>query len=212
MVGLVAALLVSTSLVFHFAGVFLGKYAGYLVGFAFYWLFWCHFVPRRVLGKPVRELFVDREKLFVAKNWWIIGLFASTLVAPFFMYFIPELGKTPVLLFILAVPLALANGYFEETLWRGLFVRVFPDSMFWGMVAPTVFFSLWHIAPQLALPADYPLLFVLSTLPLGMTYAIVAYTTKSARWSAIGHGLSGVFAFSGYLSTSVYALLFGIVS
>ncbi|MCS6908878.1 MAG: hypothetical protein RML93_13510 [Anaerolineales bacterium] len=46
-------LLPTTAAVFALATRLLGAEAGYLFGFGFYWLFWCLFVPQRLLGKTV---------------------------------------------------------------------------------------------------------------------------------------------------------------
>ena len=40
-------------------------------------------------------------------------------------------------------------------------------------------------------------------LPLGLVYGAVAFRTRSAKWSVVGHCISGILAFGG--STSVSA-------
>ncbi|WP_169311808.1 CPBP family intramembrane glutamic endopeptidase [Spirochaeta thermophila] len=164
-------------------------------------------MPLLISKRPLRDFFMDEKRLWVKENWWVILLFAVTILSPFFMYFLPRFSSTPPLVLLLSVPLALVHAFFEELFWRGLYIKEFPDSVVWGVVIPSLFFSLWHVAPQFAIPADDVVLFVASTLPLGFVYGFVAYATKSARWSAIGHGISGVMAYSGFLSLSLSRVL-----
>ncbi len=39
------------------------------------------------------------------------------------------------------------NSFWEEALWRGVYITLFPDNRWWSMVWPTVWFALWHYAP-----------------------------------------------------------------
>ena len=200
-------LIASASCVFYFAARLWGRDIGYLVGFLFYWLIWCLLVPLLLLGRRYVSMLRDKKPLFRRKNWWIILLLATTVIMPVFMYLIPGFASTPLPVMLLGIPLALIHGFFEETFWRGLYISFFPDDLVMGLIYPTLFFSLWHIAPQLAMPSGSPAVFVLSTVPLGFTYGLTAYAAKSAKWSVIAHGVSGVLAFSGYLAPSLYAVL-----
>ena len=202
-------LLASTSIVFSLSSIMYGKYSGYLMSFIFYWFFWCLFIPSLFSGKKISSLLKDKKPLFRKRNSVIILLLLSTVVGPIFIYFVPNFYKTPLLVVLMSIPLALFHGLCEELFWRGLYVFLFPDNLFFGLIFPTLTFSLWHIAPQIVIPAESGVIvFVLLTLPYGFTYGLAAYVTKSAKWSAIFHGISGIFAFSGYLASSMYALLF----
>ena len=206
-IGLPVLLTASASCVFYFAARLWGRELGYLIGFLFYWLIWCLLVPLLLLGRRYFTMLRDKRSLFRRQNWWVILLLASTVIMPVFMYLIPRFSVTPLPVMLLGIPLALIHGFFEETFWRGLYVAFFPGDVVMGLIYPALFFSLWHIAPQLAIPAASPAMFILSTIPLGLAYGLTAFATKSAKWSAIAHGVSGVLAFSGYLAPSLYAIL-----
>jgi uncharacterized protein len=195
-------LLVSTSVVFYCSSLFFGKSLGYLLGFLFYWIIWCWLIPSMITKKSILFLFIGKYPLLKISNWWIILLFLATIISPIFMYFIPGIHETPFLVFLVGIPFAFIHGFFEETFWRGLYIKIFPDDIMFGLLVPIIGFSIWHIAPQFSISAPNALLFVLSTLPLGITYGLIAYKTKSAKWSALGHSISGIFAFSGYLAIS----------
>ena len=78
--------------------------------------------------------------------------------------------RAPVVLILLALPLATVNGICEELLWRGLYVRAFPGNFWLAILFPAAAFALWHLAPQLVYPAENRLGFVLSTFLLGLAY------------------------------------------
>jgi deazaflavin-dependent oxidoreductase (nitroreductase family) len=201
------ALIASTGIVFRVASQWLEKEAAYLLGFAFYWLFWCLLVPGLVFMKEgVGSLLKDQSPLFTRGNWlaamlWIIV--TATALAMYGRDFI----RAPWIMILLAIPLATVNGICEELLWRGLYVRTFPGNPWLGVIVPATGFALWHFVPQTIYPAENRAGFVLSTFLLSLVYGFVAYRTGSARWTAISHSLSGIIALSGYLAPSVLALM-----
>lgn len=193
-------LISSTIGVFYLSTILLNKYLGYIIGFMFYWLFWCFYIPKRITNLKIKVFFTDEKSIFKIKYIWVIILLLSTIIAPVFMYTIPNLNKTPLLIIVIGIPLAIMHSFFEELFWRGFYAKQFKTSMIYSIVIPTVFFMLWHISPQFAMKSNTPIIFVISTLPLGLTYAITAYITKSAKWSFVAHAISGILAFSGFLS------------
>lgn len=111
-----------------------------------------------------------------------------------------EFLRAPLTLILLAVPLATINGFCEELLWRGLYVRLFPRNPWLAILYPSVGFALWHLAPQTVFPTENIPGFMISTFFLALPYGFIAYRTGSARWTAISHSLSGILALSGYLA------------
>ena len=201
------AVLASASIVFHNARQALGADAGYLFGFTFYWLFWCLLVPRWLLGKAnFATILRDRATLFSRPNWLAALLWLAVILTAIFLY-AGEFLRAPLPLILLAVPLATLNGFCEEMLWRGLYVRLFPHNPWLAILYPSLGFALWHLAPQVVFPAENIIGFVISTFFLALPYGYIAYSTGSARWTAVSHSLSGILALSGYLAPSVLALM-----
>jgi membrane protease YdiL (CAAX protease family) len=195
--------------VFALAACLLGAEAGYLLGFGVYWLFWCLLVPRRLLGKvEFAAILRDRAALFSRANWLAALLWLAVTLAALVMYGEGFLAA-PLPLILLAVPLATINGFCEEILWRGLYVRLFPRNPWPAILAPSLGFALWHLAPQTVFPAENVIGFILSTFFLALPYGYIAYRTGSARWTALSHSLSGILALSGYLASSVFTLIGG---
>lgn len=193
--------------VFALASRWLGAEAGYLLGFGFYWLFWCLLVPRILLGKTeFATILHDRTPLFGRANWIVSLLWLVVMLVSVWMY-AGDFLRAPLALILLAAPLATINGFCEEILWRGLYVRLFPRNPWLGILYPSLGFALWHLAPQVVFPAENVIGFVIATFFLALPYGYIAYHTGSARWTAISHSLSGILALSGYLAPSMLALI-----
>lgn len=202
-------LILTTAIAFVSLSQWLGNELGYVLGFLFYWIVWCGIVPIIYLGKDgLLSLFKEKTQLFKKENWLpVILLFLTTVVA-FVMYFIPNIASTPMSLIIIAIPIAIINGTFEEILWRGLFIRAFPNRTISGFIYPTIGFAFWHISPQLIFPSESGM-FTLVGLSffLGLIYGWVAYKTGSIKWNALSHSLNGIFDFGGAIAPSIFALI-----
>ncbi len=207
LIGLPLLLLPVMVGIFAVSARWLGAQAGYLTGFSFYWLFWCLFVPRCLLGKvEFTTILSDRARLFCGVNWLAALLWLVVTLAAVFMY-AGEFVRAPLTLILLAAPLATLNGFCEEILWRGLYVCRFPQNPWLAILYPSLGFALWHLAPQVIFPAENVIGFVVSTFFLAMPYGYIAYRTGSAKWTALSHSLSGILALSGYLAPSMLTLL-----
>src|ERR1043166_7823412 len=59
------ALLLSTSAAFYFLPKLFGTRTAYLLGFLFYWIFWCIIIPLLLIGgKSILHLFAHDNALF----------------------------------------------------------------------------------------------------------------------------------------------------
>jgi len=202
-------LLFTTWVVFQLAAMWVGQEAGYLIGFTFYWLFWCLLVPGMVTGKQgLVNLLTDQRALFSRENWLAALLWGVVMLVAIWMYW-SVFSSAPKTLILLAIPLATINGVCEEVLWRGLYVRAYSGNPWLAIVCPSIGFALWHIAPQTIYPAENSVGFLVSTLFLGQAYGYIAYRTSSARWTAISHSLNGILALSGMLAPSLIGLVTG---
>jgi len=200
------ALIASTGAVFRAANQLLTQEAAYLFGFAFYWLFWCLAVPWLVFRKQgLGSLLRDQRPLFGKGNWLASLLWVLVTLMALGMYGRSFIQAPPALI-LLAVPLAAINGLCEELLWRGLYVRLFPHNPWLAILVPSLGFALWHLSPQVILPVDNPLGFVVATFFLALPYGYIAWRAGSAKWTAISHALNGILALSGYLAPSLLAL------
>jgi len=204
-------LLPSCWAVFHFGARLLGPAAGYLAGFAFYWLVWCLGVPSALLGpRGLIGLFSEQRPLFSRANALPAALLVSTSLVTLVLYTLPAVGTADWGLFAVHLPLTVINGVLEEVLWRGLYVRAFPQDCRLGVVYPALGFALWHLAPQAVHPSPLGVwLFAALTLPLGLVYGWAARRSGSIRWPAVSHAANGVLVLGDPLSASLLSLLKG---
>ena len=199
-------LILTTALVFRYSSKIFHKEKGYLIGFVFYWFFWCLAVPWLLIGKNFASLLTDRFPLFSIRNWPAALLWVIVTVVTLIMYG-KSFIKAPLILILLAIPLATLNGFCEEILWRGMFVQAFPGNPWLGIFYPALGFAFWHLAPQSVFPAGKVPGFILSTLFLGLAYGFIAYSTGSAFWTAISHSLGGILALGGMLTPTLIKIL-----
>jgi hypothetical protein len=82
------------------------------------------------------------------------------------------------------------NATGEELLWRGTYRDAFPDDRWRGAGWPWVGF-IWHLAPQLILPARRGRAqFLVGAGLVGGASARVAWTTGGLRWTFLAHVLT----------------------
>ena len=199
-------LISSTEFVFISTSRRWGGEKGYLLGFLFYWMIWCLLVPLVLLGvRGFATLFVDVTPLLSRPNWLVTVLWAFITLVTILMYGRNFLRASPTLILI-AVPVAIINGICEEILWRGLYVRIFPDNIWLGIVYPSIGFALWHLVPSSVFSTVNKWSFIFSTFFLGLAYGFIAYRTGSAKWTAISHSLNGILALSGAIAPAILKL------
>lgn len=188
----------------------LGTELGYVSCFLVYWLLWCLAVPSILIGRDgIRSLLSPARPLFDRPNWVAAALWVLVTLVALVMY-LPSALQAPGLLLAIAVPVAVANGFLEELLWRGLYLRTFPGSPVVAWVYPAIPFALWHFVPQAVYPADGgPLSLVVATLFLGLAYGYVTWRTHSVWWAGLSHSANGVVALGGAVAPSIYGLLVG---
>jgi membrane protease YdiL (CAAX protease family) len=186
----------------------LGNETGYLLGFLFYWTVWCLLVPWILLGtNDYPCLFVDKTPLFSQPNFLSAGLLILITFVTLFMYG-RDFIQASLSLILIAIPFSVINGICEEILWRGLYIKIFPDNFWLAILFPAIGFALWHLVPLQVFSEGNKFVFVLSTFFLGLAYGFIAYKTGSAKWTAISHSLNGILALSGMLAPSIIRIFF----
>jgi hypothetical protein len=160
-----------------------------------------------ILGKrDFLALFVDKTPLLSRTNRLTAVLWVFITLVTILMYG-RDFLRAPLVLILLAAPLATLNGLCEGTPRRGLYDQTFPNYFRLAVLYPAIGFALWHLVPLQVFPEGSQSGFVLSTFFLGLAYGFIACKTGSAKGSAISHSLNGILALSGMLASSVLRLL-----
>jgi hypothetical protein len=202
-------LIVTMIALFRQLTIALGFQQGYFCAFAVYWIGWCVALPVALLGPRAlirmfgesRARAPDSTAITRALVWWPV-------VFPLMFAFLPRVGRASGAIIGVSIALGVVTGVAEEIFWRGLYLRLFPDRIWWNTFYPSFAFGLWHVAPLSVLPSRYPggiATFVAYSMVLGLSYASAARRTGSIRWCTIGHcvhdalGLGG-FAYATWLT------------
>lgn len=124
--------------------------AAYNTGFVVYWVGWCGLFPVWVLGwRTCLRLFRSGDDASRAE----MASLLLPVVGGAVTQLIPNRRGIDRGVAAVMVASGAVNAPLEELLWRGLFLEVFPDDVVRGAVWPLAGFALWHLAPQVILPA-----------------------------------------------------------
>lgn len=192
------ALFLTTYLVYQGAVAVLGPKLGYLAGFLFYWSVWCFGFSLWILGLDgISSLFRDRQPRFTSRRWLGLVFLLLPLLLAYGYEFPRVLPQATLPIVLLSAVISIVNGVAEEVLWRGAYVSVFSDSVWWGYLYPVLGFAAWHFVPQSVFPNPRPgaaVSLVIAAGIVGLMWGWVAFRTKSIRWTSLSHIL---FDFSG---------------
>lgn len=166
--------------------------AGYLAGFAVYWLA----IGAAVLGTTTAA---DRRHLTTYRPpGRVLGLmgFVPVVVLAWVAMGSLQTVTLPPWLFGLIALAALVNGTLEELFWRGAMLPR-PDRE--GLAVSLGLFTLWHLAPLFAagviLPGG-PLALVLGALVLGAIFTALRARTGTLGAAIASHVGVNLFAFT----------------
>lgn len=188
-----AALIILFYLLFHFFRVLANDKEAYLVGMIFYWLLGCLLPVFFLVSKSNRKLLLRVKKI---NGWQIVLLALPVVLALLFGPFRQRIHQATLVMILLSLPYAFVNAFCEEFLWRGLFYAHHQLNFFHAVIAPSIWFGIWHYVPLSIQPASIGnFYFILSAIGLGICWATVTYFTHSIFWSILSHtlvDLSGV--------------------
>jgi uncharacterized protein len=177
-------------LLFGWTAELFGTGLGYFAGFVAYWLV-CGLLPVALLGpRKTAGLFAASRERLGRPAWRGVVCLGLPIVFAYGYAFPGVLPTATPLVVATSAALAAVNGALEELLWRGLFVRAFPQSWLLGWVYPAIGFALWHFAPLRVMPNRNPggaWSFVAFSFAVGLLFGWVAWRSGSIRWTTIAH-------------------------
>ena len=163
---------------------------GWALGLALYWVTWCGLFAWLLIGKEKILQLIHPQKLtlevFILVLIPILGAGLYRLV-PGMSY-----SKPAAWIILILIMTSFGNGFFEELLWRGVYLELFPKSILWGMIWPTVWFGLWHYAPGSVAPGRNPWGLVIGSGMMGLYLSYLARRTGTIWWTILMHTLGGI--------------------
>jgi uncharacterized protein len=201
MIAAPIVLIASMYLMFQGFAAFFGSNRGYILGFLFYWIFWCISLPIAVL-KPsgVANLYRNGKPRSGKRSALIVLIISWPIALPFATFFLPNILSTSAAAILVSIALGITIGITEELLWRGVYTKLFPNRFWLGYIYPSITFGLWHLAPLSIQPANVPggaFSFVFVSILLGLSWNYYAQKTGSIRWCTAAHVLNDTFGLAG---------------
>lgn len=178
----------------------LGPKWGYGAGFLFYWLYTL-FTVKLITGFD--ESFL-RSMIHSPRNpasaAWVNAVAFVPVIGVFFVSFLPNVAKLPLLSGTVVAVVALLNGTIEEIYWRGLYITEYKNSWRLGFFISTFLFGAWHIslwfAPHIVYQGGAVAL-IGGAYFMGLLWASVARSVGNIRACMVAHILVNLFAFTG---------------
>lgn len=164
------------------------RIAWYL-GLVTYWITWCGLFPLLLIGKSnilklIRPQRLTLEIVVLLLIPWIgAGLYR---LVPGMQY-----DKPQAWVFLLLLTTNFGNGFFEELLWRGVYLEFFPKNLMLGMIWPSLWFALWHYAPGSINPDGNVFGLMVGSGIMGFYLSFLSRRTGTIWWTIIMHTIGG---------------------
>jgi membrane protease YdiL (CAAX protease family) len=162
---------------------------GWYAGLVTYWVLWGGVFPWLMIGgSEILELIRPQRLTLQIALLCLVPLVGAGLYR-----LVPGMDyKKPALwIFVLLVSTNFGNGFFEELLWRGVYLELFPEHIFWGWVWPSFWFAIWHFAPGSISPDGNSLGLVIGSGFMGFYLGFLARHTGTIWWTIITHAVGG---------------------
>jgi len=174
---------------FQFLSQVLGETLGWYIGLVIYWIIWGGIFSWWMIGKEYIKRIIQPQRI----NLKIFLLVIFPLLMAALFKFIPGMDyeKPDVWVFLVLLSTNFGNGFFEELLWRGVYMSVFPNSIIFRIVWPSVWFALWHYAPGSVHSDGNVIGLIIGSGLMGFYLSWLARKTDSIWWTIVMHTLGG---------------------
>ena len=167
----------------------LGQTIGWYLGLVTYWLIWGAIFSWLMIGKDSILRIIRPQK--PTPRLIVLVLFPLLMAGAYRVILGMEYEKSSGWAFLLILSTNLGNGFFEEVLWRGVYMELFPVSILFRIVWPTVWFALWHYAPGSVSPSGNALGLMIGSGMMGLYLSLLAKKTGTIWWNILAHALGG---------------------
>ncbi|MGD2146505.1 MAG: CPBP family intramembrane metalloprotease [Anaerolineae bacterium] len=163
---------------------------GWYLGLAVYWLIWGVAFPMLLVGRErIARLIRPRRLTVRVLLLAMVPLVGASIyrLVPGMEYHTSSWWELPLLL-----SSCLGNGLFEEVLWRGVYMEMFPENILLRIVWPSIWFALWHYLPGSVNPNGNALGLIIGSGLMGFYLSFLAKKTDTVWWAIVGHTLGGI--------------------
>ncbi len=170
--------------------VFNGTVTGWYLGLVTYWILWGAIFPLWLIGMKNLNPIIRPQRLTVKVSVLILIPLILALLYKFITGM--DYGKLNFWVLIFYLSTSFGNGFFEEVLWRGVYMKLFPDNIIFRIIWPSIWFALWHYAPGSVSPNANVLGLIIGSGMFGFYLSFLAKKTGTIWWSILTHILGGI--------------------
>lgn len=174
------------------AGVLANDTIAWYLGLITYWMIWGLVFSIILIGKRDLIALIRPQKpsikMLLPMSVILLGALSARLFVPGIEY-----EKQNVWIFIMLLSTCFGNGFFEELLWRGVYYKLYPNSIFYRMVWPSVWFGIWHYVPVSIHNNEITALIgmIIGPVLMGLVLSYMVKKTNTLWWSILAHTLGG---------------------
>jgi membrane protease YdiL (CAAX protease family) len=175
--------------IFQFMSRVFGDRMGWYIGLVMYWIIWGGAFSWLMIGRQSIGKIIRPKKLTLR----ILLLILFPLLMATLYKFIPgmEYDKPSVWIFLLLVSTNFGNGFFEELLWRGVYMSLFPGSLMFRIIWPSIWFALWHYVPGSVIANGNVIGLIIGSGLMGFYLSFLARKTDTIWWTIVTHTIGG---------------------
>ena len=155
-----------------------------------YWIVWGAIYPIVILGRETVLSMVRPQRLEAGAA--LLAAIPIVFAAAGRIFFGMGYEKATVWGLLGLLGTALGNGLFEEILWRGTYLALFPDSVLLSVIWPSLGFALWHYAPGSVSKGGGVVGLMVGAAFFGLFLSLLAKQTGTLWWSILAHTLAGI--------------------
>ena len=180
----------STYPLFQLLSRILGETLGWYIGLILYWLIWCGAFTLWLVGKEDLRRIIRPQQL----TRRVFFLLAIPIIGSLSYKLIPgmDYGQESLWLALMMISTAFGNGFFEEVLWRGAYMELFSENLFFRILWPSIWFALWHFAPGSVSPGSNVIALMIGSGIFGLFLSYLALKTNSIWWCIVAHTVGGL--------------------
>jgi membrane protease YdiL (CAAX protease family) len=164
----------------------------WILGLMIYWIIWGIGYPLLTIGIRSITSIIKPQKPSII----LILLVLFPLIMTTVFKFIPgsiRYDKPDMFILTILIFSAFGNGFCEEIYWRGVFMKLFPKSLLFRIIWPSIFFGLWHYIPGSLNPeSSHVIGLMIGAIFLGFYSSLIAWKTDTIWWSILIHVFGGI--------------------
>ncbi len=167
-----------------------GNTVGWYSGLAIYWFIWGFLYPVQILGKEKVLGLIQPQRFDLGAV--LLASIPIVVAAVGRFQFGMQYEKATIWAWFGLLATAVGNGFFEEVLWRGTYMELFPDNTLLRIFWPSLWFGLWHYAPGSVSNEGSVLGLMVAGVFFGLLLSFLAKRTDTLWWSILSHTLAGI--------------------